>query len=60
MPKAGNKGFLFSINIKKHARFKANCYLDSQDMSLLVERFIDAYNRRSEATRPKNKLNEQG
>lgn len=57
MPKKGNKGFLFSLPIEKHARFKGNCYLDSQDMSLLVERFIDAYNQKSELAREKNRLN---
>jgi len=56
MPKPGNKGFLFSINIEDHARFKGNCYLDSQDMSVLVNRFINSYNVASETTRAKNKI----
>tara|TARA_R110000850_G_scaffold34863_3_gene93581 strand:- start:628 stop:804 length:177 start_codon:yes stop_codon:yes gene_type:complete len=56
MPKPGNKGFLFSVNIETHKEFKINCYQDSQDMSVLVERFIEAYNRQTEVARKKNTL----
>lgn len=56
MPAKGKKGFIFALDPSDHARFKGNCYLDQQDMSVLVSRFIGVYNRKSEQVRAKNKL----
>lgn len=56
MPRAGYKGFTFSLKPSIHARFKQNTLLDSQDMSEIIMKFMEVYSRKSEQVRQKNRL----
>ena len=56
MPRQGYKAFNFSLDPEIQNDFKHECFMNSRDMSEVIQEFMEKYSKISLMRRRKNKL----